>query len=103
MSRRTREEEYDNEVEEDEELPKSKSRRRKVTKRDEPQIKEFSFMVNFGDFYVTLTYDAPEGYTDEDVEEFVWQKKDEGLPVYKPYKKKPEKRSRWGRGRNYDN
>lgn len=76
---------------EDEDLQELKRRRsRRVDdsedkprrRRQGPELKEFSVLWNFGKFLSTCTYTAPEGFDERDVEDFIYDKRDDGLKTY---------------------
>ena len=72
-------------------------------RKQRPEIKEFSVLADFGKFLSQITYTAPEGYTEEDVEDFIYDKKDDGLKTYSKSKPGRDKRGYDDRGgRRYD-
>lgn len=94
--------------EEYEELKRNRKRRRREnddeprgrSRRSQPTLKQFSVLADYGKFLATLVYEAPEGWTDQDVEDYIYDLRDSGL---KTYTKSPGNNRRNNRrGRDYD-
>lgn len=81
------------EVVEEEELDDKPRRKR----RAEPAMKSFTVMYNFGKYYATCEYEAPEGYTADDVDDFIYAQKQDGAKVFEP-RPKDRDRERGGNG-----
>jgi hypothetical protein len=102
------EREDERELDEEDELEELKSRRSSRSSRRshraaaEPVIASFTVMYDFGKFYATVEYKAPDGWTSEDVEEYIFTLKDSGEPIYKPRKSQPTRRQSRGRSNRYD-
>ena len=94
---------FEENEEELEDLKPSRRRNREETQRSKrhatPQIKEFSVWVDFGKFISDIKFDAPEGFGVEDVEEYIYNLRDEGWKIYQ--KAKPKNRE--GGRDNYQN
>ena len=98
--------------EEDDDLQELKPRSRRRDDEDEeqqprrkrravPVMKTFTVMYNFGKYYSTCEYEAPEGFTPADVDEFIYEQKQDGEKVFEPRQKKDRERDSRGYSNGY--
>ena len=94
---RDRREQDDDELED----LKPRSRRRDDDEDEQPRrkrravpvMKTFSVMYNFGKYYAKCEYEAPEGFTPADVDDFIYGQKEDGERVFEPRQKKDRDRN----------